>query len=455
MCVTAAMASSATPSNPDASRESNGWTCHRIICNNLTVLDVLHINFTDHVGGGGRAAYRIHLGLKQLGVRSHMLVGKKAGDEEDVDLLARRQFRILDDLSKRILDNRLSLQYLFYPSSFSLVRHPWFKEADIVQLYVTHGGYFSHTALPMISRRRPVVWRLSDMWPMTGHCAHSFDCEGWKTGCGSCPIIADYPGLRRDTTATLWRIKNWSYTRSALTFVAPSKWIAGLAEQSPLIGRFPVHVIPTGVDTETFRPIPKEAARQVLGIEPSQKVVLFSAQYIQDRNKGGLILEEALEHLAVGASSDLMLLVVGGGAHKWNPKLPFEVKRLGYVFEETMMAAVYSAADVFVLPTMAETFPNGVLESMACGTPPVTFDVGGCPEAVRHMETGYVARYRDAVDLAAGIELLLTDDELRRRLSERARAVAESEYTMGLQASRFKHLYEEVLAERGARAASG
>lgn len=421
-----------------------------VLCHNLIVLNVLHINFTDHVGGSGRAAYRIHQGLKKLGLKSHMLVGRKAGDETDVDLISRRQYRILDDLSKRVFDNQLSWQYLFYPSSFSLTRHPWFREADIVQLYVTHGGYFSHTALPIISRKRPVVWRLSDMWPMTGHCAHSFDCEGWKTGCGSCPILSDYPRLSRDTTATLWRIKDWSYTRSALTFVAPSKWIANLAAQSPLIGRFPLHIIPTGIDTETFRPIPKEAARQVLDIDASRRVVLFSAQYIEDQNKGGSLLLKALERLAEAGLTDLTLLVVGGGAEAWEAQLPFQIKRLGYVYEEKMMAAVYSAADVFVLPTLAETFPNGVLESMACGTPPVTFDVGGCPEAVRHMETGYVARYRDESDLAAGIKLLLDDDELRRRLSLRSREIAEAEYTVALQAGRFKHLYEGILEQRRA-----
>jgi len=432
-----------------------GWTCHLITCKNLAVLNVLHINFTDAVGGSGRAAFRIHRGLKELGVRSHILVGRKSGDEEDIDLVSRRQFRILDDLSKRFFDNQLSLQYVLYPSSFHLARHKWFKEADIVQLYVTHGGYFSHTALPFLSRRRPIVWRLSDMWPMTGHCAHSFDCERWKTGCGECPIISDYPRLQRDTTHALWRIKNWSYSRSELTFVAPSKWIAGLAEQSPLINRFPIHFIPTGVDTETFRPVAREAAREVLGIDPSKRVLLFSAQYIQDRNKGGTVLQEALERLAASGVTELMLLVVGGGAHGWDAGSPFEVKRLGYVYAEKMMAAVYSAADVFVLPTLAETFPNGVLESMACGTPPVTFDVGGCPEAVRHLETGYVARYREAGDLAAGIKLLLEDQELRTRLSVRDREVIEAEYTMGLQARRFKHLYEEILEKREQMAATG
>ena len=133
------------------------------------MLNVLHISTSDNLGGSGRAAYRIHTGLKNLGVRSRMLVGMKVTNDPDVDLIARGAFiQTLDDWSNRIT-GRLSYQYLFSPSSITLLRRPWVREADVVQLYNSHGGYFSHTVLPLLSRRRPVVWRLSDMWPRTGH----------------------------------------------------------------------------------------------------------------------------------------------------------------------------------------------------------------------------------------------------------------------------------------------
>jgi len=99
------------------------------------------------------------------------------------------------------LFERLSLQYLFYPSSFLLLYDKWFRESDVIQLFNTHDNYFAHTALPFISRKKPVVWRLSDMWAMTGHCTHALDCERWMSGCGSCPYLSGYPALRWDTTA--------------------------------------------------------------------------------------------------------------------------------------------------------------------------------------------------------------------------------------------------------------
>ncbi|HEY3027471.1 MAG TPA: glycosyltransferase family 4 protein [Pyrinomonadaceae bacterium] len=415
------------------------------------MLNVLHISTSDNLGGSGRSAYRIHTGLKRLGVRSRMIVGTKATNDADVELIAQSPYlQKLDHWSNRIT-GRLSYQYLFYPSSLALLRRDWFRRADVVQLYNTHGGYFSHTVLPLISRRRSVVWRLSDMWPLTGHCAYSFDCERWKTGCGSCPILSDRPELYRDTTALLWRIKNWLFARSSLTIVAPSKWIRSLAMESPLLNRFDVKLIPNGLDTDVFRPIPKELAREQFGIDSSARVILFSAQSILDKRKGAAFMQEALERLAKADDRlKITLVVVGLGAEQWTKELPFKVIALDHINSDAQLAALYSAADVFVLPTLAENLPNGVLESMACGTPAITFNVGGCADAVHHMETGYLANYRDAEDLARGIKLILGDPDLRRRLGQRSRELVEAEFNSQLQARRYQELYEQLLAVRAA-----
>lgn len=411
-------------------------------------LSVLHINESDRLGGAGRSAYRIHESLRRMGLRSRMLVHRKSTDDDDVRPISSNNVRFFDLASYHTFE-RLSLQYLFYPSSFLLVNHEWFKDADVIQLFNTHENYFAHTALPLISRRRPVVWRLSDMWSLTGHCTHSLGCERWLTGCGSCPLLSDYPALRWDTTAMLWKIKRWVYARSLVNIVAPSKWIEAIARRSPLLGNFPVHHIPNGVDTTVFTPKDQSEARRSLGIDEAKKVILFSSHQILNRQKGGDLMIEALQRLALATDREkVLLLVVGRGAEEWKVDVPFAVKRMGHVFDDNTMAAVYSAADIFVLPTLADTFPNAVLESMSCGTAPITFDVGGCPELVRHMETGYLARYQDAEDLAQGMSLLLDDDALRMRLRQRSLEVVAQEYPRELEAKRFKALYEELYQER-------
>ncbi len=408
-------------------------------------ISVVHISGADNWGGSGRSAYRIHRGLKQLGLESRMLVGMKTTDDPDVDLISSRWVRVADRACHAIT-TPLNLQYLFYPSSFWAARHRWIRRADVLQVYNTHGGYFSYTALPLLSRARPVVWRLSDMWPLTGHCAYAYDCERWRTGCGTCPLLDVPPALTRDTTALLWRIKRFVYSRARLVLVAPSRWMAGLVRNSPLLSSFPLHVIYNGVDTTIFRPMPREAARAVLDLPVDRFVILFSAQFLADPRKGGTIVREVLARLQGDGLGNALVLAVGAGASEWShgSGVPFPVRSLEHVNSDQLMAACYAAANVFVFPTLAENLPNGVLESMACGTPPVAFDVGGCPEAVRHMETGYLSRYQDLGDMVRGV-LALQDAALAARLGSAGRRLVENEFEFVRQAREHADLYREML----------
>jgi glycosyltransferase involved in cell wall biosynthesis len=400
---------------------------------------VLHISAADAGGGAARSAFRIHDGLRSLGWSSRMLVGQRRTDDADVRPLKRNVvWRAADRASAAVLD-RLDLQYVLYPSSFGVALDPWFRESQVVQLYNVHGSYFSHTALPVLSRRRPLVWRLSDMWALTGHVAYSYDCERWRHGCGSCPYLGEYPRLGRDTTAALFRWKDAVYRRSRITVVAPSRWLERIARESPLLGRFPVRRIPNGLDLGTFRPRPREEARRALGLDPERPVVLFSSLERNDRRKGGDVLAGALSSLG---DVDFQLAVLGPEAAGFGR----EVAALGTVHEDERLALAYAAADVFVLPALAENLPNVAVESIACGTPVVASAVGGIPDAVRDGETGLLVPPGDAAALAAAIRRVLDDDELRPRLALQARAVAESEFDAGREAREFAALYEELLA---------
>jgi glycosyltransferase involved in cell wall biosynthesis len=224
--------------------------------------------------------------------------------------------------------------------------------------------------------------------------------------------------------------------------------MASLVRESPLLGRFPLHVIPNGLDTEVFRPIPRAVAREVLDLKPDARVILFAGHSEEAPRKGAIYFREALGRLLGNSPFEVTLLVMGTSEGGWLDQVGFATRCVGVVTNDLFMSAIYSAADVFVLPTLADNSPNGVLEAMACGTPAVTFNVGGVPELVRHMETGYLAAYRDAADLARGIHLLLTDGTLRERLGHRCREVVEGEYSMELQARRFEKLYQDILQTR-------
>lgn len=409
---------------------------------------VLHFSTADRQGGSGRSAYRIHDGLRKLGLTSHMLVGKKVTDDLDVALVAGNKFGRAIDIFIDLFNRFRGHQYLFVPSTKRLLSNKWLKKADIIQLYNTHGGYFSHTILPKLSKIAPIVWRLSDMWPMTAHSAYAYGCECYKKGPDACICALDsYPSISRNTTKMLWEIKQKIYGECEITFVAPSSWMERQAKESLLIGKFDIRRIPNGIDLDVFCPRDKTLARKNLDIPENAKVILFSAHGLDDNpRKGSKIFIEILNKL--GPIENALLLLVGEGGQSFIEKVPMPVKLLGYIADPEKMSEVYSCADLIAVPSVAENLPNNLLEALACGLPSVAFDTGGISDAVHHMETGYLAAQSDSQDFAKGLRLLLEDSGLRFKFSKNAGMLAKKEFDQKSEAEAFAKLYSELIEKR-------
>ena len=416
-------------------------------------MNIVHFSTSDSEGGSARSARRIHEGLRKLGHDSHMLVGTRATTDAEVDTVHGGGLGRIADRVAEETTRRMGLQYLWYPSGRRVLDHPWVRGAEAIQVYNTHGGYLSHRILPALARRAPLVWRLSDMWAVTGHCAYAGPCERWRTGCGACPDLATHPSLPLDTTRFLWRMKQRIYARARPTIVAPSRWLEGIARASPLFAGLSIRRIPNGVDRTVFRAVPSAAAREVLGLPPDRPIVLFSAQVLDDNTrKGSADAIAACRALAGRAEFDLALVGIGG--ESWRSRVPQRVHTLGYIREDRLLAAAYAAADVTVAPSTVENLSNSILESLACGTPVVATDSGGIREAVRHGETGWVVAAHRPEALAEGIAALLGDDALRRRLGEAGMALIDAEFSAAREVSEFAALYAALAAARRTAAAA-
>ena len=405
----------------------------------MKVLQVLGRDFPYF--GAAVSTYRLYCGLTEAGVDVRFLCQKKTL-ESSVEL---PQWPRVEYLLSRVT-LRLGLNDIHRVGVFKVKSHKAFLDADIIHFHGIHGQFFSYLALPTLTREKIAVFTLRDMWPITGHCGFSYDCERWKIGCGHCPYPDAPPSLpsKRDGSHLEWQIKNWVYNRSKLNIVVLDNRMKERVQQS-MLKHFPIYHIPNGVDTEAYQPLDPQLCRSVLGIPSRKKVLMFTAANLSRWRKGGDLLVKALQSLPQSLKSEIVLLLLGEQGEAIANAVDVQPLLLGYVGGHRLKAVAYSAADLFVFPTRGEGLPNVLLESMACGTPMVSCDAGGVPDLVRPNVTGYLAAPEDVQDLRNGIVQLLEDEPLRSTMGQQCRDIAVKQYSADLEIQRHIDLYHRLL----------
>lgn len=407
---------------------------------------VLMINTSVSDGGAAKIVERLRSELSAKSIDTSLWVKKKLVEASDVFEL-RQKSRLMLRLSQlfRRDDVELFLNDLIHRfrasdvdgfDNAALFNSKEYLESGVVHCHNLHGMFFNLDNLMRMSREeKRLVWTLHDMWPITGHCAHSFDCEKWMGGCNGCPYLNTYQSLLWDNSREMRNAKKDVYERVKMTVVAPSQWLLSKVEESILRNQKTV-LIPNGVDEMKFVPRDRVEIKKELGIDPKKKVILFVAQGgVENVWKGGEFLKKLFKE---NINKDWLWMVVGGNR---NLKLG-NYWELKYIADEEIKAKYFAAADVFVYPTLADNCPLVVLEAMSCGVPVVTFEVGGLPELVVHNETGYVAKYKDYTDLRNGLTQLLSDKHAREKMGQNARWVVEKKYTLKKMVDSYIDLYQ-------------
>ncbi len=411
-------------------------------------MKVLHLIGGELTGGAARGAYCLHCGLKKLGVESKILTNSRTTftDEDIISIAKTARERIINSI-RITLDQHLAF---FYPNrksglfssglfGFDFTRTKAYRETDIVHLHWINAGFVNIKHLKKINK--PVIWTLRDMWPMTGGCHYSLECSNYKTGCGNCVYLASHS--KYDLSRwILWRKKK--YFPRHMKIVGVSHWLTQAARESQIFREFDVRTIFNNIDTTEFFPVDKPLARKILGIVTGKKIILAGSIDLADAYKG---FDKFLTALNLLDKSKYLVCSFGNLDSK-NRKIisdsGFQHRHFGYLYDNISLRLIYSCADVFVAPSLAEAFGKTLIEAMACGTPVVSFDATGPRDIISHRVDGYKARPFDPVDLARGIEWIvdLPDYDI---VAKSATEKVKREFDSPVIAQKYIELYRSVL----------
>ena len=437
-------------------RKVPGFSLH----GGFSPVNITHVSYADLQGGAARSAYRLHRGLLSLGQSSKMFVEKRESNELEIvgfryphDPLTRLRRGPRRWLLKREKD-RIKARLRAGASLFSDDRSEHGSQAlaqfppwDILNLHWISGLLDYSEFFRSVPQNRPVVWTLHDMNAFTGGCHFDGGCGRYSQSCGACPELSS--NQPDDFSNAVWKRKRRGYDAlrpGGLHLVTPSRWLANEARRSSLLHTRDVTVIPYGIETDVFKPRDRHAARDVLGFPQTSKVVLFLADYADEARKGLSVLLQALGGMS--DVSDILVLILGNGTVDVRANLRF--KQLDYVRDDRILSMIYSAADLFVAPTLQDNLPNTILEAISCGVPVVAFNVGGVPEIIRDGVEGRLVPCRDIAALRSAIYTSLENNDVRLQMGVNARQRALQEYGLQLQASRYLELYNSLISRANA-----
>lgn len=412
-------------------------------------MKVLAISAQDRTGGAAIGAYRLHQALRRADIDSDMLVLRQVTADQNVHRLSdylnrggrarrrlaqwRRQRRLRDN-PRAALSGHWSLNQFDYPIAEVINSF----RADIVHLHWVGDNYLPIKQLMRINA--PIVWTLRDMWAFTGGCHYAGDCVNYRAGCGNCPQLLS--SARGDISARVHRDKQDAWAALPLTAVCISNWLADCARSSSLFADKRIEVIGNPLAPHTFKPLDKAAARRAFNLPADKKLVLFGAiGGTSDHRKGFDFLRAAING---GFDAGEGELVIFGGEGRAELQLGLPSHQLGRLSDEVSLSLLYSACDVYVLPTLQEALGNTLIEALACGTPCVTFAGSGASDVLRHLQDGYLARRKDSADLAAGIKWVLAQQWSPLTLHDAASARFGEEHI----ATQYINLYQSLLGSR-------
>ncbi len=362
-------------------------------------MKILQINRSVNTGSTGRITEGIGQALQKKDHKSYIAYKKKGSLESSSSLIhiGNHLGFYMHGLKTRLMDKH---GFGSKRATQKLVKKIERINPDAIGLHNLHGYYLNIEVLFTFLKKeqKPVIWTLHDCWPFTGHCSF-FDyvgCEKWKTECHNCPLYDKYPSswYVDNSRDNFYRKKTLFNGLDNLMIVTPSYWLKKLVEQS-FLANYSVEVIHNGIDLKQFKPVNAADLKSKYNLQG--KNVILGVASVWDRRKGLKYFIELSKQL----NNDYKIILIGLSKKMIN-KLPENIIGIPRTENIDELVSFYSAADVFVNPTLVDNFPTTNLEALACGTPVITFNTGGSPEAIDD-QTGVVVEKDDAQQLLQAI----------------------------------------------------
>jgi len=442
-------------------------------------LAILQVSSADIAGGAERVAWDLFQAYRRRGYQSWLAVGLKHSNDPDVFSIPNDEqkgswTRLWLGLSERLhsspqnsfekLDPRrvarklsqpvrsihqfVGMEDFNFPGTRELLKLTP-QRATLLHCHNLHGDYFDLRALASLSRKIPVVLTLHDAWLLSGHCSHSFDCERWQSGCGQCPDLTIYPAIRRDATAYNWRRKRQIFASSQMYVATPCKWLMDKVQKSMLAPAIAEErVIPYGIDLSVFHPGDQQATRAKLNLPADARIFLFAANNARRSIwKDYETMQEAIRRVASSAGTEQrkVIFVTLGSDGPTEQMGHAELRFVPFQSEAATVADYYRAADVYLHAARADTFPNTVLEALACGTPVVATAVGGIPEQIEDGNTGFLVPAGDSAMMEQRITKLLENDEVRIEMGLAAAESAGKRFSLEREVNDYLEWYHDIL----------
>ena len=402
-------------------------------------MKILIVNSNDIIGGASRAAFRLHESLLSEGVNSQMLVQHKKSNIPSVISTNSKIRKIfinpfrpaLDHILMKFIGTKVLFSSSYMPFS-EIIKQINHINPDIVHLHWVTGGMMKIEDLSKI--KVPIIWSLHDMWPFTD----GFHYDGYYDVCRNRGTSMPKNFL---SDKVFYR-KQEAYSKiSNITIIGLSKWMSDCAKNSSLLKNKQHINLPNIIDTSIFKPFNKKKSKELWNLKSNKKIILFGTlNAADDPRKGFSELSKALRKLTM---RNIELVIFGSEKPKHPADFGFNTRYLGSIDDDESLAKLYSAADVMVVPSLQENLSNAIMESLACATPVVGFNIGGNKDMIEHKENGYLAKPFDVTDLKNGIEWTLKND-----LSTKAREKVLLNFDSKIVVKKYINLYKNILNQK-------